>query len=396
MSLDDVTRFSRLDLSGRRVLVRLDMDQPLTRSGKLTSERHLRRVAPVLAALSAVGARVVLAGHASTPHGLPAVAQALTTWSKRPIAWLGSEFWTELRGMAAGDIAIAPNLASYPEEAANDADWAKKLARHLDVYVAEAPRAARETRASTVALPRLLPARGVGPIWGADLDMARDFLELPTPPYVAVVGGQGVLRKAAFLEGLLGRVDALLLGGVVANTFLVAAGVEMQASSYELDAVPTATRVLQTAREKGTRLLLPRDGMVLDRDAELSGALSSRSLHDLEAHEAVLDLGAQTRDEYLAALAEAETVLFSGLLGSEQHAETLNGTRAILEAAAARAPYFGIVGERSLEVASQWGVSARARHLAVGGDATLELLGGTSLPGVDSLRQTIPEPSEEA
>jgi phosphoglycerate kinase len=386
MAFPDILRFSQLDLKCRRIFLRVDLDVGLTSAGGLLDETGLRRVGSALQALVAARCKVVIVGHARQHAAMTATSTLLASVLSRPVPHLLREFPGEIASMLEGQVALAPNLALFTEEDENDPRWSARVARAFDVYVSEAPAAAREVRASTVGIPALIPARGVGPFLGRDLDMTRDFVDLPASPFTAVVGGSGLARKAEFLRGLLARVDTLALGGVVANTFLVADGWEPRATEYELNALPMARDILQQARARGVQVLLPTDALVFDRDVQPSGAFVNRELDDLAASEAVLDLGSNSRRTYRDVIAQSSTVLWNGLLGDERATPTLEGTADALRAAES-VGFAGVVGERSRLRALALGAGSKLRWLATSGDTALELMVGRIPPGVQSLRQ---------
>lgn len=390
MNFSDVLRLSELDLTGRRVFLRADLDIPLTPQGRLSNELALEKLAPTIEALLSARCRVVLAGHSQRGASLGATGKLLGALLRQPLLPLGREFWKDIRSVVPGSVSLAPNLDSYPQEADNDARWAAMVARGFDVYVNEAPYASRQARASTVAIASALPARGAGLLLGSDLDMARDFVELPAAPYAAIVGGDGLERRAAFLRGLLERVDYLLLGGVIANTLLVAGGWQPRATRYEAGALDIARELLEQAQARGVRLLLPSDGVILDYDVVATGARMTRELQSFAEHDELLDIGSGTRLAYRAALSSVATVLWSGSLASDGSTE---GTSDALAKALEQAPYTGVVGEQSVALADALGLSPRFRWIAQGGDAAEELMTGMVSPGIQSLRQPAPKPA---
>jgi phosphoglycerate kinase len=390
MSFSDVLRLPELDLTGRRVFLRADLDVPLTSQGRLTNEASIARLAPTLELLLRADCRVVLAGHVQREASLGAISKLVSSLLGQQVFPLGRDFWKDVRDVAPGGLALAPNLDSYPEEASNEPRWAGKVARGFDVYVNDAPDASRQARASVVGIASALAARGAGLALGADLDMSRDFVELPAAPYAAVVGGDDLAGRAAFLRGLVDRVDSLLLGGVLASTFLVAGGWKPRAARYEAGALDVALDLLERASARGVRLLLPSDGVTLDYDVVATGTRVSRELQAFGEHDELLDIGSGTRLAYRAALSNVVTVLWSGSLSTDGSVE---GTRDVLEEVLEQAPYTGVVGEPSIALADRLRFSPRFRWLAQGGDAAEELMAGVVSPGIQSLRQPAAKPA---
>lgn len=390
MSFSDVLRLRQLDLTGRRVFLRADLDVPVSPRLRLTSDAGVRRIGPTLRALTSAGCKVLVAGHAEQAHTLPAVAELLGSYLNAHVPLLGADFTSQLSKLREGQVALAPNLDEFPQERDNDARWAASIARAVDVFVTEASSTVAEVRASTVALPRLLQARGVGLLLGNDLNMTRDFVELPAAPYTAVIGGSGLLQKAAFLRQLVNRVDALLLGGVIGSTFLVASGWEPGSTAYEPEALDVAKQLLATAAARGVRVGLPTDGLVRD-GASAHARVLSRSIEALSPKASLLDIGPETRRSYCEVLAQSTTVLWNGSMGADENPPGQEGTRVVAEAAAASAPYSGVAGESSVTLARALGLASDFRWTAKSGDAALALLAGATPPGIESLRR--PQPS---
>lgn len=387
MAFPDILRFSKLDLAGRRVFLRVDLVTPQAGLGR---DPVLGGLQNTIAALLELRCKVVVAGDADEPSTLPGVIRELSSLLKQPVSQLGRDFTSEISAMKAGQVALTPSLMNYAEERTNDTRWAAKIAQVVDVYVNEAPRGSREVRATTVALPRLLPSRGAGPLLGRDLDMTRDFVDLPTSPYVAVVGGSNLASKLPSLLSLLDRVHALLLGGPIANTFLVASGWRPRATSYEPEALAAATQVLERARARGVQLLLPVDGLI----PSAGETYECRALSELAEGEAVVDIGHETWNAYCDVLATADTVLWSGALGQTTPVPLMQGTREVAEVAA-QATYSGIVGQDTLAMASAFGLTSKISWRATSGDAALELMAGIVSPGIESLRQPDPPARSE-
>ena len=368
------------------MLVRADLDVPLSAAFRLTTDSSVRRLCPTLRRLVARGCKVVIAAHAEDSLSLAASAEMLGVLLEQPVLQLGRDFATKVGRLAEGQLAILPNLDEFPEERANDAAWAGSMARSFDVYVAEGSNAALQLRASTVALPRRFPTRGVGQALGNDLDMTRDFVALPAAPYVAVVGGNNLLHKAEFLRGLLARVDALLLGGVIGNTFLAASGRQLGASKIEADAIDTARELLALAGQRGTPLYLPLDG-VFRTKSSVRGPFIPCTL-DAWSVEALVDIGPQTRAAYAEILRQANTLLWNGALGEVDAAvPAVEGTQTVLRAAA-NVTYRGVVGVGSTRLASLLGEGSLFHWKSGGGEGSRAILVGAVPPGLQSLQRS--------
>jgi phosphoglycerate kinase len=390
----DLLRFGQLDIRGRRVFLRADLADRVTPVGQLKSDALGRQLLPALEALVRERCKVVVAGHSApndraTPR---AVAGLLSTLLKKPVLELGNDFPAGVRALGEGQVAVAPNLEAFSEERTNDVRWAHRLARAFDVYVCEALASARDVRASTVALPRLLPARALGPVLERDLRAAADFSTQISSPFVAVVGGSDLAQKAALMRFLVAHADAVLLGGVVANTFLALHGWHPALSAYESENIPIAQEIAKLAEARGVSLFLPSDALVARRRGSRTVQLEVRPIGDVKADEAVIDIGVNTLRTYENVVRQASTVLWNGALGSRDEEAGLEGTRTVLAAALDAAPYSGVVGEDSVELATELGFSSSFRWVARSGRAVLDLLAGKPMTGLESLVVTPTRP----
>jgi 3-phosphoglycerate kinase len=381
----DILRFSELDVRGRRVMLRVDL---VSSADLRRSEAQLRALRQTLDYLQEQRCKVIVAGDAEEPDALSTTIKALGFAGAHAPLLFERDFLTQIGSLAAGQVAFTPNLAELLPEAKDDPRWAWRLARVVDAYVNEAPRASRRARATTTTLPRLLATRGAGPLLGRDLDMTRDFVEVPSSPYVAVVGGGDLLAREPFLFGLLERVQALLLGGEVASTCLVARGWAPRATRYDAKAVPIAARLLEAAERRGVRVLLPTDGLVASR----SGFVT-RQLDQLPEGEGWIDVGHETWTAYADELSRAKTVLWAGVLGHPGSERSLQGTEIVAEAIA-NVEYSGVVGWESVALANQLGLGGKMLWLGSSGEGSLELMAGIVSPGIEALRQPPPPASE--
>jgi phosphoglycerate kinase len=388
----NISRLPALDVDQRRVFLRADFDVPLSSFAGVEDDSLLRAALPTLRQLLAARSKLVIGAHyGSTARAAPSnaprsVAGRLAELLGTSVSVLDRNFSSEIRLIGPGQIALTPNLLDYPEEIAGDQDFAEELARSIDVYVGDGLRAARESWASVVLLPRALASRGCGLQLGRDLEML-ELLADPRPvrPYVAVVGGDGFARKAKLLWALLLRVDALLLGGVVANTCLAAQGWDPRLSAFEPDQLEAARTFLSAARERGVSVSMPRDALVIKPEVGLDSA-TQRAIHDLAADEAVVDIGLETCSEYREVLAAAGTALWNGLMGVADDDTTRGGTYRVAQAVPSSAGRSVVFGARSVAMAELLDLLAPFRYVSRGGEAALSFVSGTVLPGIESLR----------
>jgi phosphoglycerate kinase len=389
MDLSSIWRLRRLDVAGRRVFLRVDLDGPRSPYGAVLDDLPLRVLLPGLRGLQKANAKVIVAASFATdPDAVRAgdgVAARLGELLGCKVGMLSPRFEPELRFLEPGQVVLTPNLASIAEEGADDPAWATDVASVVDVYVLDGLRAASARVASTDALPRLLVARAVGPIVAAALDIHRDAVEAPAAPYALVVGGYSMRRVAPLIRALLPQCNALLLGGGVANTFLAARGWQPGGSAYEVDGVTEARSILEAARAGGVEVKLPVDAVVRTKPA--GGGKPSYDVLPIDrafrSEEAVVDVAVATCAAYQAALAKAVSGLWVGLMGECSIEETQGGTLRVAQAMTS--PHRAMAaGDEAVWAATYFGFDGRLR-LAHGGDAALALLAGETLPGLDAI-----------
>ena len=390
--------YQSLDLRGRRVLVREDLNVPL-KVGTITDDTRLRAALGTLQDLSRRGARVVVMSHLGRPRGrrvpelsLRPVAARLGELMGRPVGFaedcIGEPAGRAVERLSEGEVVLLENVRFHPGDEADDPDFGRALALLGDVYVNDAFAASHRAHASVVGVARYLPAYA-GLLMLAELRALHRALDEPRRPLVAIVGGAKVSTKAGVLAFLLPKVDALLVGGAMANTFFKAQGREVGASLVEDEALDTARQV---EREGGDELVLPVDA-VCARAMEAGQPTVVRPVDGIEPGWMMLDVGPATVERYGERLRGAGTVVWNGPVGVFEIPEFASGTRAVGEAVAASGAFSLVGGGDTAAAVEALGLAGRFSHVSTGGGATLEYLEGRELPGVAVLRDA-PSPLE--
>ncbi|MFZ9449436.1 MAG: phosphoglycerate kinase, partial [Alphaproteobacteria bacterium] len=384
--------------AGRRVLLRADLNVPM-KDGKVTDATRIERLAPTIRELAGAGARVVVLSHFGRPDGqrrddmsLRPLAGALSgALGGAPVSFASDCIGPEARAMvdrlADGQVGLLENLRFHAGEEANDPAFAAELARLGDVYVNDAFSAAHRAHASTAALARLLPS-AAGRLMQAELEALGRALEHPRRPLAAIVGGSKVSSKLDLLGNLLSRVDLLVIGGGMANTFLFAEGVDVGRSLCERDMAPTARDIARAARDAGKRILLPVDVVVAPGLAD-GAAAATVAVDAIPADRMVLDIGPRSVSATAEALSGCRTLVWNGPVGAFEHAPFDAGTTAIAKevarlVAAGRLDAIAGGGDTVAALAHA-GVEDRLTYVSTAGGAFLEWLEGKTLPGVAAL-----------
>ena len=382
-----------LQVRGQRVFLRVDANVPLA-GGAIRDDTRLHAVVPTLADLRLRGARLVVASHLGRPRGafdpalsLAPVAERLSELLACPVALtpdsIGPAVEAQTRNLADGEVLLLENLRFHPGEEQNDPAHAAALARLADVYVNDAFGTAHRAHASTVGVAELLPA-AAGPLMHAEVQALARATGNPARPYVAVLGGAKTSDKIGVLRRLAADVDALLLGGGIANTFLANSGGALGRSLVEPGQAEVVAAVHAAAAASGCRILLPMDAVVaaaLDPAAATTVVPANQVPDDQMA----LDIGPATTAAYLDVLAGARTVVWNGPLGVYEHAPFAQGTLAVARGLADSTAFVVVAGGDALAAAQAAGVADRMGHLSTGGGATLEFLEGRELPGLAAL-----------
>jgi phosphoglycerate kinase len=376
-----VRTLDALDVEGKRVLVRVDFNVPLDEAGRITDDARIRAALPTLTELREKGARLLLAAHLGRPKGRDPQL-SLRPAAERLAELLGEDvaLAPTLDDVPDGDVVMLENVRFEPGETKNDPDLARRYADLADAYVNDAFGAAHRAHASTEAVAHLLPS-AAGRLLEREVSTLKGILEHPERPLVAVVGGAKVTDKIGVLEAFLQRADRILIGGAMCFPFFRAQGHDVGDSLCEAEGIEPATRALAAS---GDKLRLPTD-LVAGR--EFSADTESRPLDgvDVPGGWMGLDVGRRTASGYAEVIRDAGTVFWNGPMGAFELEPFAAGTRTVAEAVAESDAVTVVGGGDSAAALAQFGLADRVTHLSTGGGASLELIEGKPLPGVEAL-----------
>lgn len=396
LTLDDL---ADSDLRGRRVLVRVDYNVPLNERQEVTDDTRIRATLPTLERLTSAGAKVILLSHLGRPKGkrvpemsLRPAAQRLAELTERKVDFIGETVGEQAlqaaRELGEGEILVLENTRYEAGEEKNDTALARQLAELGEIYVNDAFGAAHRAHASTAGVAEVIRERGgraaAGLLMKRELDYLGGALESPRRPFVAILGGAKISGKIDVIQALLPKVDRLLIGGAMANTFFRAMGLPTGVSLVEEDRIPLAEELLRSA---GDKLLLPSDVIVAQR-MEVGAETRAVGRDSIPEGWMALDVGPRTVESFGSVLAEAHTVLWNGPMGVFEIPEFREGTERVARAlvdATARGATTVVGGGDSAAALAELELSEGVSHVSTGGGASLEFLEGRPLPGVDAL-----------
>jgi phosphoglycerate kinase len=384
-----------IDITEKRVLFRVDFNVPLDEHQNITDDTRIRSVIPTLRYALDHRARLVVASHLGRPKGRPVPAMSLAPVAKRLARLLEKEVAmapdciggpvTDMVGrMAPGDVVLLENLRFHPEEQMNDSGFAADLAALCDVYINDAFAVSHRENASVAAIVGHAPVAAGGFLLQTELDYFRRAMANPHRPLVAIVGGAKISSKLGALENMLQHVDKIIIGGAMANTFLVAAGCGIGNSKVEDDLVPTAAAVMKNAAERGIRFYLPVDVVAADR-FDPRAEIKIVPAQEIPDQWVAMDIGPATSQLYAEALYDAKTIVWNGPMGVFEIDAFSRGTMAMVRSVAGSYA-LTIVGGGDTDVAvHKAGESERMTYISTGGGAFLALMEGKTLPAVAAL-----------
>jgi len=379
-------------LSGRRVFVRVDFNVPISDDHEVLDATRLEESVPTIRELAAAGAVVILASHLGRPKGKrdprytlrPVVAELdrlLGVGVRFAEDCVGEPAESVIRLMDPGEIVLLENLRFHAEEERNEPFFADQLAALAEAYVDDAFGSAHRAHASVVGVPERLGRKAAGRLLAREVEALGRLLGEPERPFAALLGGAKIEGKIDTLENLLPRLDLLLLGGGMANTFLAALGHNLGASLFEPDRLDVAREIMERAKSHNKQVLLPLDLVVTD-DLENPQRTATVTVDKVPEGRKAVDIGPQTRKSFAAAIGRARTLFWNGPLGVFEKPPFDAGTREVAQALAACPGFSVIGGGETVAAAKQAGVVDRIGHVSTGGGASLELLAGKTLPGV--------------
>jgi phosphoglycerate kinase len=380
-----------VDVTGKRVLVRVDFNVPLTEDGKVADDKRIVAALPTIQYLLEHKAKVILCSHLGRPKGvtpefsMAPVGERLSVLLPDTRIWMaddviGESARTAVADMKEGEIVLLENVRFHPEEEKNDPEFAKQLASLADLYVSDAFGTVHRAHASTVGVAAYLPAVA-GFLIGKELGIMGKALEDPERPFVAILGGAKVSDKIGVITNLLDKCDSLIIGGGMAYTFLKAQGYEIGTSLLDADSIGLAKDIMAKAKAKGTNFLLPLDNVVATEykaDAEHKVVDST----NMPAGWMGLDIGPKTVEAFRKVILVAKTVIWNGPMGVFEMPAFAEGTRAIAQACADCKGTTIIGGGDSASAVKKLGFAKQMTHISTGGGASLEFLEGKVLPGV--------------
>lgn len=384
-----IVRMTDLDLSGKRVLIRQDLNVPIE-NGRITSEQRITASLPTLKRALEQGAAVMVTSHLGRPkEGVWSEADSLAPVAERLSALLGRDVplvldWVDGVDVQPGQLVLLENCRMNVGEGKDDEALSKKYAALCDVFVMDAFGTAHRAQASTHGVIRFAPVAAGGPLLMAELDALALALDAPAKPLLAIVAGSKVSTKLELLANLVGKVDQLIVGGGIANTFIAAAGYNVGKSLYEPDLLDTAKKIVADAKARGADIPLPVD--VVTAKQFLPDAVAEVKAVDAVAEDdLILDIGPQTAAQYAELIQKAGTVVWNGPVGVFEFEAFSKGTEALARAIAS-SPAFSIAGGGdTLAAVDKFDIAQQVSYISTGGGAFLEFLEGKTLPAVAAL-----------
>jgi phosphoglycerate kinase len=385
-----IQRMVDLDLSGKRVLIRQDLNVPV-KNGKVTSDIRIQASVPTIEKALAAGAAVMLLSHLGRPvegqydeaSSLKPVAERLSTLLGKPVRL--EQDWLDGIVIAPGEVVLCENVRFNVGEEKNNDELGKKMAALCDVFVMDAFGTAHRAQASTHSVAKFAPIVCAGPLLASELDALGKALETPAKPLVAIVGGSKVSTKLTVLKSLSEKVDQLIVGGGIANTFIAAAGFSVGKSLYEADLIEEAQRLISAAKQAGSDIPIPVD-VVCAKEFSETAIAKIKKVEDVEADDLILDIGPNTAKQYADLLKSAGTIVWNGPVGVFEIEQFSHGTQTLATAIAESSAFSIAGGGDTLAAIDKYGINDQVSYTSTGGGAFLEFLEGKELPAVAILK----------
>lgn len=385
-----IKRMVDLDLSGKRVLIRQDLNVPV-KNGKVTSDIRIQASVPTIKQALEAGAAVMLLSHLGRPvegqysedASLKPVAERLSELLGQPVRL--EKDWLDGIDIKPGEVVLCENVRFNAGEGKNSDELGRKMAALCDVFVMDAFGTAHRAQASTHSVAKYAPVACAGPLLASELDALGKALETPVKPLVAIVGGSKVSTKLTVLKSLSEKVDQLIVGGGIANTFIAAAGFPVGKSLYEEDLVEEAKQLIDLARRNGSDIPIPVD-VVCAKEFSETAIASVKKVEDVEADDLIMDIGPETAKHYAQLLKSAGTIVWNGPVGVFEFDQFGNGTKSLAKAIAESSAFSIAGGGDTLAAIDKYGINDDISYTSTGGGAFLEFLEGKELPAVSILK----------
>ncbi len=385
-----IKRMVDLDLSGKRVLIRQDLNVPV-KNGQVTSDIRIQASVPTIEFALAAGAAIMVMSHLGRPaEGVYDEASSLKPVAERLSLLLGKPVrlekdWLEGITIAPGEVVLCENVRFNAGEEKNNDALGEKMAALCDIFVMDAFGTAHRAQASTHSVAKFAPIACAGPLLASELDALGKALETPTKPLVAIVGGSKVSTKLTVLKTLSEKVDQLIVGGGIANTFIAAAGFPVGKSLYEPDLIEEALRLIAAAKAAGSDIPIPVDVVCAKEFSETAEA-TVKKVADVEADDLILDIGPDTAKQYAEIIKSAGTIVWNGPVGVFEIDQFSHGTQSLSQAIAESSAFSIAGGGDTLAAIDKYGINDQVSYTSTGGGAFLEFLEGKELPAVTILK----------
>jgi phosphoglycerate kinase len=396
----NVRTIDQLDLAGKRVLIRVDFNVPMDKYGTVSDDTRIQAALPTIRLATDRGAKVILVSHLGRPKGKPVPDMSLAPAAKRLTIIMGKEvvFVPDCIGeaveaavaaMKPGDVIMLENIRFHPEEEQNDDAFGAKLAALCDVYVNDAFAAAHRAHASDVAIARHVKEKAAGLLMKEEINYFEKAFIAPERPLVAIFGGAKVSGKIEAIRNVLGKVDKIIIGGAMANTFIAAHGYPTGSSFYETDMVEMAKEVIAVTSARKLKLYLPVDSLVADR-FDSTAETKVVPLKEIPDNWSAVDIGPASQMLFKEILWDAKTIVWNGPMGAFEIPQFAGGTNALVHALATSPAVTIVGGGDSGKALHNTGLSSKMSYVSTGGGAFLELLEGKQLPGLVALEESQP------